>query len=242
MDDGSEPMTGDDKLPAGQGRSEVDAFLRRAAATPVRRESGRRGRLIFALDATQSREDTWDRACRLQGEMFTETASLGGLDLQLVFYRGFGECKATAWVSDGAELARLMSKVRCRAGETQLGRVLSHAEAEAGRGKVDALVFVGDAFEESIDRVCAQAGRLALRGVPVFLFHEGPDPLAARAFREIARLTRGAYCPFDSSSPGQLRDLLAAVAVYAAGGRPALEDLGRRRGAAVTALIGRMGG
>jgi hypothetical protein len=236
-------MTGpDQKLPAGPGRAEIDAFLRKVAATPARREGERRGRLIFALDATQSREAAWDRACQLQGEMFVETAGLGGLDLQLVFYRGFSECKSTGWVSDTAELARLMGKVRCRAGETQLGRVLIHAEAEAGRGKVDALVFVGDAFEESLDRVCGLAGKLALRGVPAFLFHEGHDPLAARAFREIARLTRGAYCPFDASSPGQLRDLLAAVAVYAAGGRAALEDLGRRRGAGVTALIGRMGG
>ena len=234
-------MTGsDDKLPAGQARSEVDAFLRRVVATPERRDGDRRGRLIFALDATQSREDTWDRACRLQGEMFTETAALGGLDLQLVFYRGFGECKATAWVSDGAELARLMSKVRCRAGETQIGRVLSHAEVEAGRGKVDALVFVGDAFEESLDPVCAQAGRLALRGVPVFLFHEGPDPLAARAFREIARLTRGAYCRFDLSAAHELGELLRAAAVYAAGGVKALADLSARRSAGAQKLLAQM--
>lgn len=232
----------DDRLPAGPARAEVDAFLRQVAATPARRADGRRGRLIFALDATQSREPTWDRACRLQGEMFLETEALGGLDLQLVFYRGFGECKATGWISQSAELARIMTKVQCRAGETQLARVLLHAATEAGRSQVDALVFVGDAFEESLDRVAARAGELALRGVPAFLFHEGHDPIAAQAFREIARLTRGAYCPFDVTSPGQLRDLLAAVAVYAAGGRAALEDLGRRRGAAVTALIGRLGG
>src|SRR3546814_8666125 len=58
---------------------------------------------------------------------------------------------------------------------------------------------------------------LGVLGVPVFVFHEGGNPIAADAFRQIARLTRGAYCPFDSASADRLKDLLAAVAVYAAG-------------------------
>jgi len=35
----------------------------------------------------------WDQACRLQGEMFEATTAMGGLDVQLVFYRGFDECR-----------------------------------------------------------------------------------------------------------------------------------------------------
>jgi hypothetical protein len=43
-------------------------------------------------------------------------------------------------------------------------------------------------------------------------------------------LTRGAHCRFDAASAGQLRDLLCAVAVYAAGGSKALRELGRSHG------------
>lgn len=210
---------------------EIDAFLQQVkTAPPANKTAGERGRLIFGMDATASREPTWDRACQIQGEMFTATAALGGLDVQLVFFRGFGECKASKWTSDGKGMARLMSSVMCRAGRTQIGRVLSHAVAEASKNKVGALVYVGDCFEENIDQVCHTAGELGLLGVPAFMFHEGNDPVAARAFREIARLTGGAYCPFDAGSARQLRELLSAVAVYAAGGRAALLEHGKRHG------------
>ena len=81
-----------------------------------------------------------------------------------------------------------------------------------------------------------KAGELGLLGVPVFIFHEGSDPKAQEAFRQIAHLTRGACCPFDASSAQQLRDLLSAVAVYAAGGRAALEGYSRRAGGATLLL------
>lgn len=211
--------------------TEISAFLQKVrSAPPVRKADGERGRLIFAMDATASREPTWDRACDIQGEMFSATADLGGLDIQLVFFRGFGECKASKWASDAKALAHLMTSVMCRAGRTQVGRILSHTVAEANKAKVGALVFVGDCFEEDIDKVCHTAGELGLLGVPAFMFHEGRDQIAARAFREIARLTGGAYCPFDTGSAQQLRELLSAVAVYAAGGRAALLEHGRRHG------------
>src|SRR4051812_1244896 len=131
-------MTGpDDKLPtAGADRAAVDAFLRRLASTPAARPEGARGRLIFALDATASRGPTWDRACRIQGEMFVATAGLGGLEIQLVFYRGFGECKAGRWVTSAAELHRAMSRVSCVGGATQIERVLVHAVKEAKARRV----------------------------------------------------------------------------------------------------------
>jgi hypothetical protein len=216
--------------------SEVDAFLRRVATTPVRRVTGRRGRLLFALDATASRQPTWDRACRIQGEMFTETAALGGLETQLCWYRGFGEFHADAWTSDAQTLLRHMTGVTCLGGTTQIARLLGHALAESRRLKVDALVFVGDCMEEDAERLYALAGELALVGVPVFLFQEGQDPAAHAVFQHIARLSGGAHCRFDAGSARQLRDLLSAVAVYAAGGRRALEDFGRRRGGAVALL------
>ena len=157
---------------------------------------------------------------------------IGGLDVQLVYFRGAGECRASKWVADPAALARLMTTVHCRGGFTQIGKVLSHVRSESERRRVSALVYVGDCMEEAVDHLCGRAGELALIGVPVFLFQEGNDPAAAGAFREIASLTRGAYCRFDQGSADQLRELLRAVAVYAAGGRKALERLADARGGA----------
>ena len=188
-----------------------------------------RGRLVFAMDATMSRQPTWDLALHLQADMFRAVKDVGGLDVQLVYFRGGGECRSSRWVSDPEALARLMTAVACRGGFTQIRKVLAHARREADARRISALVYVGDCMEEDIDELCGRAGELALLGVPVFLFQEGTDADAERAFREIARLTRGAFCRFDAGAAAQLRELLSAVAVYAAGGRKALEDLSRQR-------------
>src|SRR5467141_1243312 len=131
------------RLPTERHSAEVADFLDKLKQAPVAHTGGGRGRLIFALDATASREPTWDRACRIQGEMFEATAALGGLDLQLVFYRGYDECRASRWVFTAADLHRLMRSVACAGGETQIERVLEHAVREIGKTKVNALVFVG---------------------------------------------------------------------------------------------------
>jgi hypothetical protein len=213
-------------LPTARGpKPEVAAFLTEARARPPRTEGGR-GRLVFALDATMSRQPTWDLACQLQGEMFDAAARSGGLDVQLVYYRGHGEAQASRWVSDAAALKRLMTGIACHGGLTQIGRVLDHAVRAAAKAPVQALVFVGDAMEEDGDRLCHKAGELALRGTRAFMFHEGGDAAAARTFREIARLTGGAYLPFDARSAGELRALLGAVGAWVAGGRAALEAAG----------------
>ncbi len=219
--------------PRKTSRSEIDAFIRQASPAP---RPGAGGRLIFAMDATASREPTWDHACQIQAEMFEATTALGGLQVQLCYYRGYGEFRASAWLASPGALLGQMGAVRCLGGHTQIEKVLRHTLEETAVRKVDALVFVGDCMEEDADRLCHVAGALGLRGVPAFLFHEGFDPAAERTFRQIARLSRGAYCRFDASSARELRDLLAAVAVYASGGRRALEDLGRRGGAVLRRL------
>ncbi len=232
--------------PAGQGtpaapasRAEIDAFLAMVRSFERAAPSGR-GRLIFALDATMSRQPTWDTACRLQADMFLEAQAIGGLDVQLVYFRGVSECRASRWVSEPKALAALMEKIDCRGGHTQLGRVLVHAREETGKAKVQALVYVGDAMEEGVDDLCATAGELGLRGVPAFMFQEGHDAVAERAFREIARLSRGAYCRFDAGAAHELRELLRAVAAYAAGGMKALDDLSARRSAGAVRLLEQM--
>jgi hypothetical protein len=206
---------------------EIDTFLARARMLGPKID-GKRGRLVFALDATMSRQPTWDLACGLQSEMFDEAAAIGGLDVQLVYYRGIAECAASKWVSHPARLAGLMEKIDCRGGHTQIGRVIEHVRKETKSQKINALVFVGDCMEESIDDLCAKAGELGLLGVAAFMFQEGRDPVAERAFKEIARLTNGAWCPFDAGAAHQLRELLRAAAAYAAGGRAALTDLSKR--------------
>ena len=225
-----------DKLPEKSSRSDIEAFLQKAASTPVAGRKGRGGRLIFAMDATASREATWDNACHLQAEMFSETAGLGGLAIKLCYYRGFKEFKASDWLTDTARLQQRMAAVTCLGGHTQIGRVLKHAIALAKQQHIDALVFVGDCVEENVYGLCELAGTLGIHGVPAFMFHEGGDPDAERAFRQIAKLTDGAYCPFDAGSAQQLRDLLSAVAVYAVGGRSALEHFSQRRGEMVRRL------
>ena len=213
-------------------RAEVDAFLAKVKTLAPSTQSGGRGRLIFALDATMSRQPTWDTACHLQAEMFREASAIGGLDVQLVYYRGMSECRASSWVSDAKQLAGLMERIDCRGGHTQIGRMLAHARKENERQRVRALVFVGDAMEEKLDDLCAIAGELGLTGVPAFLFQEGDDPIATTAFREIARLSNGAYCRFSQGSARELAELLRAVATYAAGGYAALEAAPRSSGAA----------
>jgi hypothetical protein len=224
-------------LPSRPGPgSTVQSFLEQVARTPPPRPGGGRARLIFAMDATASREPSWDRACQVQGQMFLETATLGGLEVQLVYYRGFNECRASRWVNNPSDLVRLMTGVFCLAGQTKIKRVLQHAVRETEQKRVAALVFVGDCFEENLDEVGQIAGQLGLLGVRAFLFQEGRNPEAERAFRHLAQLTNGVHCRFDSSSPQQLRDLLGAVAAYAAGGRQALADLSKRSGAQVKLL------
>ena len=228
------------KLPTA-GQAAVDAFLAKVRAAPTPVPSGQRGRLVFALDATLSRQPTWDQATRLQGDMFRETQALGGLDLQLVYYRGFADFYASPWVAESGALLHHMTGVDCQGGQTQIERVLAHTVEEAKARRIAALVFVGDAFEENADVVCRKAGELGLLGVPVFVFHEGGGEQPAGVFREIARLSKGAYCPFDAGSARQLRELLSAVAVYAAGGRAALEHHAKKTGGAALLLTHRLG-
>jgi hypothetical protein len=218
--------------------AEVAAFVARARA--MQPAPGARGRLIFAMDATMSRQPTWDMALHLQAEMFEAVRRVGGLDVQLIYFRGTDECRASRWVTEPAALARLMTQVTCAGGHTQIRKVLSHARREAEARRVNALVHVGDAMEESVDDLCHRAGELAVLGIPVFLFQEGRDPNAEQTFREIARITNGAWCRFDPGSARQLRELLSAVAVYAAGGSAALRQLASEGAAGATALIGQM--
>jgi len=231
----AEPVKAPSATPSARG--EIDRFLDQVKALSPATAPGQRGRLVFALDATMSRQPTWDTACRLQADMFREASAVGSLDVQLVYYRGLGECRSSPWVAEPKRLGELMSRIDCRGGHTQIAKVLAHARRENDAAKIAALVFIGDAMEESLDDLCAAAGELGLRGVKAFMFQEGYDPVCEQAFREIARLTGGAFCRFAPGAADELAELLRAAAVYAAGGMKALTDLKARRGAGAIKLL-----
>jgi hypothetical protein len=193
-------------------RPHLDKFFERV--DPIR------GRLIFALDATASRQPTWDTVAHLRSQMFATAGAIANLDVQLLYYRGYNECVASRWISDAKALAVVMSRVTCAAGHTQIGRVLAHTRKEHAREKVNALIVVSDACEETPHDLYGEAREIG--GVPVFMFLEGSDERVAGIYAEIARITGGASCKFDSGAAQRLADLLKAVAAFVAGGVKAL--------------------
>jgi hypothetical protein len=180
-----------------------------------------RGRLIFAVDATGSRQPTWDAATRLTAEMFNEAGRIGMLELQLVYYRDLSECKATQWTIDPRVISNAMVRITCLSGPTQIAKTLAHVRKEHMQQPVNAAVFIGDAMEETPHELYDAAAGL---GVPLFMFQEGNDPAVEQTFQELVRLTRGAYAKFDTGSAGELGELLRVVAVFATGGLAALAD------------------
>lgn len=210
--------------PPVSSEKDVRAFLTKVAAMP---KSSGEARLIFSLDATASRQATWDAASQLQAEMFFSTQTLNRLNVQLCYFRGFGEFFSSNWQSNAEDILRIMSGIHCEAGITQLERLLRHAIKENDRQKIKGVVYIGDAMEENIDVLAQLAGQLGLFNVPLFMFQERGDPIARQAFMDMSRLSGGAYSQFDAASAEQLRDLLKAVAIYAAGGLKALENFSK---------------
>lgn len=226
--------------PGASASAEIDRFLG-AAKQLAPLATGQAGRLVFALDATMSRQPTWDLACSLQAKMFEVAAGSGGLAVQLVYFRGLMECRSSGWVGEPQRLTGLMSKIACEGGQTQIHRVLKHVRDEAKAVPIRAFVFVGDAMEEDADALAALAGELGLRGIRGFLFQEGHDSAASSTFAMMARLTGGAHARFDINAPGSLLDLLRGAAAYASGGREALLRLAGGS-PAVKGLLGAMDG
>ena len=181
--------------------------------------------MIFALDATASREPTWDQARRLHGELFSAALHNQTLAIQLCYYRGLSEFNASHWLTQPAALLDQMSSVTCQPGATQIGRVIHHAlNTHSASLPVRAVVLVGDACEEPAAALASLAGQCAIKQMPLFLFQEGYDAQTRRTFERLAQLSHGAYAPFDASSAEQLRALLAAVGRFAQGGIQALRQ------------------
>lgn len=228
------------KLPksSASNKADIDRFLKDVKSTSVAKVAADNiGRMIFAMDATMSRQPTWDAALQIQSEMFDAAFKVGQLEIQLAYFRGYREFDVSDWHQNSAELGRDMTRVQCRGGHTQIERVLRHGLKFAKHERLKALVFVGDCVEENADDLAELAGKLGVFGLPIFIFQEGGDPSAESVFRELARLSGGAYSRFSASSADELRDLLSAVAVFVAGGQNALREHGKRRGKLVRGLL-----
>ncbi len=224
--------------PPATKSSNLAGFLQQVAKIPAKATSGvHPGRLLFALDATASREPGWQLAMRTQQAMFDKVAELGGLEIQLAYYRGFAEFQHSAWHNTSQALTSRMAEVYCVQGLTQIHRIFKHTLDESRNSKIHALVFIGDSIEEDVPLLQRLAGQLGIKGIPAFLFQEGFDPNTEAVFTQLAKLSGGASCHFNADSPEQLKALLEAVAVYAAGGHKAVQQLARQSTHEVRRLI-----
>jgi len=169
-----------------------------------------RGRLVFSIDATASRQRAWHIARDLQAKMFIEAGSVGTLNLQLVYYGG-SVCRASRWASRGEELARWMSPIQCETGVTQIERVLRHALREHERTPVQGITFIGDAMEEDLGVLGALADELGTAGVPLHMFQEGNDAAVRNAFRLLALKTGGTHSAFNPAVPKTIERLSAQL-------------------------------
>lgn len=212
-------------LPTGKAGNAL-SILTAAASKKL---DANKGKMIFGFDATASRGPTWSMAQELQRKMF---AAVRRLDVQLAVFRGT-ELIVSTWEDDPAKLEALMGEIDVEGGNTQIERLLQHIVDEnakdAKRG-VNAFVFIGDTFEERAGehRVKALCRALGDLKIPGFFFLEGnPEwngAYVGAIFKEMAKLTGGAFAAFDANAAETLADLLSSVAAYASGGLAALES------------------
>jgi len=169
-----------------------------------------RGRLVFSIDATASRQRAWHIARDLQAHMFIEAGSVGMLNLQLVYFQGT-VCRASRWASRGEELARWMSTIECEGGLTQIERILRHVLREHQNAPVQAVTFSGDAMEEDLGVLGALADELGTAGVPLHMYQEGNDAVVRNAFRLLALKTGRTCSAFNPTVPQTIERLSAQL-------------------------------
>ena len=200
---------------------DITNFLKQGKAISTYRQ--KQSRLLFGIDATASRQPTWDAACRTQGELFTAAHQISNIAIQLCFYRGFSEFTVSDWLTSETDLKHQIEKVACQGGQTQILRLLKHAIFEHNKLAVSVLLFIGDACEENQDQLYNLAGQCGLLQLPIFIFQEGTDRKATDSFRALANLSGGVHTTFDASSASTLAALLGALSRYVVGGIQALE-------------------
>jgi hypothetical protein len=192
------------------------------AEPPVENGTPPRPRLIFAVDATASREQAWAAARQVTDTLVK--ALPGELDVALAVHGGSRVHTFTAFTNNAATLRDRAAGVTCEAGLTRLLPILS---ASVRRPAIRVVVYIGDVFEESLPEGRRLADAMGEQGTKLIVLHDTADPAARRdaeMFWDLARRTGGCVLPFDASASSRLRDLLSAVAVYAVGGEKLLRD------------------
>ena len=199
-----------------------------AKAKKVNELSASRGRMIFALDATGSRQPTWNLAKSMQRDMLAEAAKIGTLDVALSYFRNSRhdhDMRFSDFTSDPNSLIELMNGIDCEFGPTQIIGMISHALFLHSQEPINAMVYIGDNQEEDDFSFYDMCRRVASSGMKLFIFHELNSETARRdaeIFRKGAELAGGAYMEFSEGSAKELRELLLAVAAFATGGLKAL--------------------
>lgn len=204
------------------------------AEPPAERDTPKRPRLIFAVDATASREPAWAAARQVTDALVK--ALPGELDVALAVHGGSRVHTFTAFTSNAAALRDQAAGVSCAAGFTRLLPILA---ASLKQPAVRVVVYIGDVFEENLLRGRRLADSMGAQGTKLIVLHDTSDPGARReaeTFWDLAKRTGGCVLPFDASAPGRLRDLLSAVAVYAVGGEKLLRERRRELPGAVALL------
>ena len=181
-----------------------------------------RPRLVFAVDATASREPAWAVA-RLVTDALVK-ALPGELDVAFAVHGGSRVHTFTAFTNDATTLRDRAAGVACEAGLTRMLPILS---ASLRRPAVGVVIYVGDVFEESVVQGRRLADAMGEQGTKLIVLHDTADPAARRdaeVFWDLAKRTGGCVLPFDTSASGRLREILSAVAVYAVGGEKLLRE------------------
>jgi hypothetical protein len=181
-----------------------------------------RPRLVFGIDATASREPAWAAARSVTDALVR--ALPGELDVALAVHGGSRLHTFTDFTANPNTLRDRAAGIGCIAGFTQFLPILSRALGSPG---VRVVVYIGDVFEESLGRGRKLADAMGLKAIRLIVLHDTADWNARRdaeIFLDLARRTGGCVLPFDANAPARLRELLAAVAVYAVGGEKLLEE------------------
>jgi hypothetical protein len=203
------------------------AFARARERFTARQEERRREtRIGFIVDATGSRHATWEQAQTIQATMFRSTAKLSALSLRLVHFGG-NLLTDHGWMSDPRAVAAQMAGVHCWTGTTQIVPALRAFTDENPESRANALILIGDCFEESQEDALSATCALKSAGIRVFSFLEGKDWTAETVFRRLAEETGGKFARFGEDLP--LGALCEGVALLTAGGNEAVKRLGNKK-------------
>jgi hypothetical protein len=206
----------------------------RHAEPPMETITPARPRLVFAVDATASREPAWAAARQVTDALVK--ALPGQLDVALAVHGGSRVHTFTPFTSNAATLRDRAAGVACQAGMTRLLPILSTSLKHPA---VRVVIYIGDVFEESVIQGRRLADNMGQRGTKLIVLHDTADPAArldAEVFWDLAKRTGGCVLPFNASASGRLRELLSAVAVYAVGGETLLQERARDLPGAIALL------